>query len=199
MNRRPGSSIPIGILVILVLVGCTVTQQQTAYYNAGTAVAISAANKGDSKTAETEFLVALGRARQRLGEKEVAEALVNLGQFYRLQHRYPEAIPRFKEALPIADRIYGPEDERTAEVLGALAASYLAGNELNDARPLIERLRPIAPKLTGSERESVEILFKARELYLSADSKGCIHATHYLGVLYDKGRGVAVDDKQAAY
>ena len=148
---------------ILVFTGCTVTQQQTAYFYAGTAVAIAAEKKGDTKKAETEFLIAVQRARRHLSEKELAEALYNLGLFYRQQDRQVEAIGAFQEALPIEVRTFGPEDERTGEVLAALAVTYLADDQLNDAKPLIERLRPIVPKYSGFEREAFEKLLRVGE------------------------------------
>jgi TPR repeat protein len=188
------------IVGVFVVTGCTVTQQQTLYFNAGTGVAIAAVKRGDTKKAETEFLIAVQRARRSLGEKELAQALYNLGLFYRQQDLQVEAIQAFREALPIEVRTFGPEDERTGEVLAALAATYLAGDQLNDAKPLIERLRPIVPKYNGSEREAFEMLLKvvepspadaekAKELAVKA-AAGDANAEFQLGVLYELGRGV---------
>lgn len=194
-------------LTTFVLTACTVTQQQSAYYNAGMSVANSAAKSGDIKTAETEYLIAVQRARRSLGQKELAEALYSLGQFYRHQGRTVGAISAFLEALPIEERIFGPEDVRTGEVLAELAATYLAGIELNEAKPLIERLRPIAPKYTGDERKFVEMLFKAVEpnpVDIEAISDltpraaaGDKHAQFELGVFYELGRGVQQDYAKA--
>lgn len=188
---------------ILVFTGCTVTQQQTLYFNAGTGVAIAASKRGDTKKAETEFLIAVQRARRHLSEKELAEALYNLGLFYRQQDRRVEAINAFREALPIESRTFGPQDERTGEVLAALAATYLLGDQLNDARPLIERLRPIVPKYSGSEREAFEMLLKVVEPNPADAEKaknlaaraagGDPDAEFQLGVLCELGRGVPQD------
>lgn len=171
------------------------------------AVAGSAAKKGDIKTAETEYLIAVQRARRSLGDKELAEALYNLGQLYRQQGRTVEAIGAFLEALPLEERLFGPDDVRTGEVLAELSAAYLAGGEYNEARPYVDRLRRIAPKYTGQEREFVEMLFKAYEP--TADDIKAIHdltpkaaagdrsAQFELGVFYEIGRGVPQDYARA--
>jgi tetratricopeptide (TPR) repeat protein len=195
------------IVGVFVVTGCTVTQQQTLYFNAGTGVAIAAVKRGDTKKAETEFLIAVQRARRSLGDREVAEALFNLGLFYRQQDRLVEAIGVFQEALPIEVRTFGPEDERTGEVLAALAATYLAGNQLNDATPIIERLRPIVPKYSGSEREAFEMLLKVVEPNPADAEKaknlaargagGDPDAEFQLGVRYELGRGVPQDWNKA--
>jgi len=163
----------------------------------------AAVRRGDNAAAEGEFLAAIQDGRRAHHDQETAEALYSVGQVYRHEHREGEAVGTLKEALAIEDRIFGPEDTRTGEVLAELAATYITGSEINDAKPYVERLRPIAPKYRGPEREFVDTLFKAVEPDES-DAKladrlakkaaaGDREAEFKLGTCYELGRGVPQD------
>jgi TPR repeat protein len=189
------------------LAGCVAPDSATPAYRQRMNSAQAAVHRNDGATAEVEFLAAAEEGRQSLDDKEVAEALYSVGQLYRYEHRESEAVHALKEALAIEDRIFGTEDTRTGEVLAELAATYVAGAELNDAKPYIDRLRPFASKYGGTERMFIDTLFKAEEASASdlqaidvlsqKAATGDSEAEFKLGTCYELARGVPQDFARA--
>ncbi len=189
------------------MAGCVAPDSATSAYRQHMNAAQAAVRRDDKATAELEFLAAVQAGRQSLDDKEVAEALYSVGQIYRHQHRESEAVRALKEALAIEDRIYGPQDTRTGEVLAELAATYVANAELNDAKPYVDRLRPMAAKYGGTEREFLDILFKALDANASdrqainvlseKAAAGDSEAEFKLGTCYELARGVPQDFARA--
>lgn len=192
---------------MLLLVATGLWAQQRLYFDANLNTARQLEVKGNLVEAEKEYRLAVWRARNHLKEQDVADALYSIGQFYRHAGRGLDAIMELRESLVIQQRLSGETDVRTGRRLAELAAAYLVNRELSEARPLIERLRVIAPKYQGKEKLFVESLLteidkmsKATETFekiSSAVEKGDKHARYELAVCYEDGIGVAQDSKKA--
>jgi non-specific serine/threonine protein kinase/serine/threonine-protein kinase len=99
-------------------------------------------NLAEALDAKSEALYGAGDIPQAIAVREeatgilrakdvpdrLAHALNRLGLFYSYEEKYDLSIARLEEALGIRNRIYGPENARTAETLANLAQSCaLAG------------------------------------------------------------------------
>ncbi len=193
----------LGWLLLTVELGA----QQRMYFDANLNTARQLEAKGNEIEAEKEYRVAVWRARNHLKEQDVADALYSLGQFYRHASRNANAITELLESLAIQQRLSDDTDVRTGRRLAELAAAYIVNRELNNARPLIEKLRPIAPKFRGKEKQFVGGLFeemdkfsKATETFekiAAAAGKGDLHARYEFASCYEDGIGVTQDSKKA--
>lgn len=193
----------LGLLLLTTEVGA----QQRMYFDANLNTARQLEAKGKTVEAEKEYRLAVWRARNHLKEQDAADALYALGQFYRHAGRNAEAITELLVSLEIQQRLSGDTDVRTGRRLAELAAAYIVNRELYEARPLVERLRPIAAKYQGKERLFVENLlkemdkmWKATEMFKeisAAAEKGDRRARRELASCYEDGVGVAQDGKKA--
>lgn len=181
--------------------------QQRAYFDANLATARRLEAKGNNGEAEKEYRLAVWRARNHLQEQDVSDALYSLGQFYRHLGRGSDAIRELQESLAIQQRLSGDTDVRTGRRLAELAAAFLVNRELAEARPLIERLRVIAPRYRGQEKQFADGLIvetdrlsqateRFREISAAA-AKGDRHARQLLASCYEDGLGVAPDSTKA--
>lgn len=193
--------------LVLLVFTTELSAQQRMYFNANLAAARRLEAKGNNVEAEKEYRLAVWRARNHLKEQDVADALYSLGQFYRHATRNSDAIPFLHESLAIQQRLSGAVDVRTGRRLAELAAAYIVNRELNEARPLIERLRSIAPKYSGKEKSFVESLIeemdkisKATEVFKeisTAAETGDKRARYQHATCYEDGIGVAQDSRKA--
>ena len=195
------------LFFLVVIAGCA-TSIQGSYWSANTATAIAAEEDGDFEKAETEYLLALKRAKNHLSAEVVSTSHYNLGVFYRQQQRFPEAEGHLLEALQLEETLSGPTSVRTGKRLAELAATYLMQNNFNEARPYVERLRPLEEKYTGEKRRFVQELLKvyedkpaqyAKELERLRPlvRKGDASAQYQMGIMYEDGRGVPQNYKKA--
>jgi TPR repeat protein len=142
-------------------------------------------------------------ARESQNSKALAVALFSLGHFYRLEHREFDAVSALQLCLSVDEKIFGPDDVGTGEVVAELAATYAGVGALNEARPYLDRLRPMAGKFSGPERDFVDHLLAqdaARESDAAALARltaraaaGDSEAEFELGVASELGRGVPQD------
>jgi len=120
--------------------------------------AASLASQGRVAEAEALYKRSLSVVEQALpGDPLLAGSLNNLGQFYRGQRRYLEAIDLFRRALAIYQPAYGDNHSLTAKVINNLAAVYLASGRYDQAEPLYRRGLGATEKLLGAEHSSVAI------------------------------------------
>lgn len=134
------SYLAIFTVFVVLLAGCASDIQQ-AYWAANTGVAGEEARKGNYEKAETEFKLALQRAKSHLGKEEISDSLYNLGSFYRVQKRLPYAIEYLKASMSLEENLSGPSSERTGRRMAELAATYLMEDNFVDGRPLAKRLQ----------------------------------------------------------
>lgn len=195
------------LVAVSFIAGCATNIQQ-AYWNANTSVASQAEEKGDLRRAETEFLIALNRARSHLGSMEVSSSLFNLGHFYLRHGPVPTAIEYFSESLVVEEKVSGPESNRTARRLAGLADAYWRERNFKEGRPVAQRLSPLASTFSGSDRAYIDQLLEvyrdkpdewARDLarLQPLAEKGDAKAQFELAKFYEEGRGVPQDYKRA--
>lgn len=227
--------------IMLVFTACSHQSIQGVYRDSGTSVALEEEQRGNLQKAETEFKIAVGRAKMHLGDTEIADSQFQLGAFYRRQNRPADAIFHLQKALSMEESLSGPQSEKCGRILAELAAAFLQEENYFEGRPLATRLEPLAIYYTGNAAIFVEkvlaayaidpqkyaqevahyktladsgdpqaqydlanVFFDGPEakqripeilhLYQQAAGQGHVGAQYYLGVMYDKGRGVDNDD-----
>jgi eukaryotic-like serine/threonine-protein kinase len=94
--------------------------------------------------------VAAGRAEDR---DRLAGALEALGGLYRTLHEYDLASPLLKQALGLAEEMYGVDDTRTAGFIGELAGLYHAQGDTKTAEQLHRRQLAIYLDAYGKDNE----------------------------------------------
>ncbi len=149
------------LLVVLVFGGCTAVSIQQTFWAANTSVAYDEEKKENIDRAETEYVNALARARRNNLTDNLSDSLYNLGSFYARQRRTPEAIMYLQESIKQEEAVSGSTSARTGKRIGALAAVYLMDNNINEGRPLAERLDALVPTLSGNEKEAAVEIVKA--------------------------------------
>jgi TPR repeat protein len=195
------------LVVTVVLLGCAGNIQKR-YWEAGNSAAFDAERQGDLSRAEQELLGALARAENQLGTEEVSSSLYNLGSFYRRQGRIPEAIQYFKRSLALEEQLSGPASVKTGRRLAELVIAYNMDSDWPNGKALAERLKPMAPLYSGSERATVDAIIaeyskddSAYENEIAAlaprAQQGDAEAQHDLAAYYEDGRGVAQDCQKA--
>ena len=95
---------------------------------------------------------ALGR-----NHPDVAIALDNLANLYRLQGRYADAEPLLQRSLAIREQALGHDDPDTAGSLLNLAALYLDQSRYADAEPLLQQSLAIWEKAFGRDHPDVAL------------------------------------------
>ncbi len=185
---------------IFLLTSCA-TDTQRAYWAANTGVASSEARKGNYEKAETEYRLALQRAKNHLGQKEVSDSLYNLGSFYRMQERLPYAIEYLKESMLLEESLSGPSSERTGRRMAELAAAYLMEDNFIDGKPLAKRLQALVGNFSGNELDFIKKVLEAYRGDPAKDAsevarltplaeKGDAKAQYQLANMYMDGKGV---------
>ncbi|MEJ1386466.1 MAG: tetratricopeptide/SEL1-like repeat protein [Candidatus Sedimenticola sp. (ex Thyasira tokunagai)] len=144
------------IFILIIISACGHKTIQNVYWDAGTSVAIGEEKKGNIRSAETEFKVALTRAERELDKNRIASSNHNLGAFYRRQNRLSDAIHYLNEALKLEAEVSGPNSERTGRTLAELAAAYLMENNFFEGRPIANRLEALKSYYRGDEAVFVE-------------------------------------------
>lgn len=145
------------ICVFLIpIAACSTSATQEVYWKSGMGVALDDERKGNIQEAETGLRVALGRAERELDDEQVASSLYNLGGFYLRQYRLPEAIYYLGEALPLADKVSGPQSELIAHTLVYLAAAYANEGDYYEGRPYANRLKSMTSYFSGEELAFME-------------------------------------------
>ena len=102
---------------------------------------------------------------------DVATALYNLAELYRIQDRYADAEPLFKRSLAIREKALGADHLKVASVLNNLALVYEAQGRYAEAEPLYNRSLVIKEKALGPDHS---------ELALSLNNLASLY--------YDQGR-----------
>ncbi len=183
----------ITMLFALVLSSCGSANRaiQSTYWDANTATAQS---EGDYKTA-------LWRARNHLGDKEISDSLYNLGRFLRVKDRKPEAIKYLKESIEVEKKISSDSSLRSGRRYAELSMAYLMGENINEARPYVERLKGIP--FSGDEQKVVNKIISEFDKMMSSgeavpdetpqDPKEIFE----LATQYEDGRGVKQDIQEA--
>jgi tetratricopeptide (TPR) repeat protein len=204
---KSGIKVAALLVVIFLFVGCGSTIQKT-YWAANTGVAVEDEKKGDTEQAEKEFKLALQRARNHLGQKEISDSLYNIGSFYRKQERLPYAIKYLKESLALEESLSGPSSERTGRRMAELAAAYLMEDNFVDGVPLAKRLQGLVDNFTGNELVFVNKVLEAYRGDPAKDAgevarltplakKGDSKAQYQLANMYMDGKGVTQDFSKA--
>jgi hypothetical protein len=199
--------IAISPLLILLFAGCASDIQRT-YWAANTGVAIDESRKENYEKAETEYRLALQRAKNHLGQKEISDSLYNLGSFYRKQERLSYAIEYLKESMLLEESLSGPSSERTGRRMAELAAAYLMEDNFVDGRPLAKRLQGLAGNFTGNELAFINKVLEAYRGDPAKDAgevdrltplaaKGDAKAQYELANMYMDGKGVEQDFTKA--
>ncbi len=144
----------------LVFSGCTAVSIQRTFWAANTSVAYDEEKKGNLELAETEYLNAVARARRNNLTEHLSDSLYNLGAFYARQKRTPEAVQYLEESIKEEEAYSGNRSARTGKRIAALAAVYLMNGNINEGRPLAERLDALVPVFTGQEKEAAAEIVK---------------------------------------
>jgi TPR repeat protein len=192
---------------VFLLAGCA-SDIQRAYWAANTGVASGEAKKGDYEKAETEYRLALQRAKNHLGQKEISDSLYNLGSFYRRQEHLSYAIEYLKESMVLEESLSGPSSERTGRRMAELAAAYIMEDNFVDGKPLAKRLQGLADNFTGNELDFVNKVLEAYRGDPVKDAsevsrltplaeKGDAKAQYQLANMYMDGKGVNQDCSKA--
>jgi TPR repeat protein len=191
----------------ILLTGCAGGIQKL-FWDANTSVAFEDEKKGNLTQAEVGYLRALRRARNHLTPEDISNSLYNLGRFYARQKRLPNAIKHLQESIELEEKTSGYSSVRTGKRIVALANVRLMENNINDGLPLVERLKPIASKFTGAEREWINKVLEAykekpeeyaKELnrLIPLVKNGDAVSQYSLGTMYEDGRGVEKNIKKA--
>ena len=122
------------------------------------AQASALAAQGRVAEAEALYKRSLATVEQSLPNDPIlAGSLNNVGQFYRVQRRYPEAADHFTRALAIYSAAYGDNHSLTATVINNLAGTYLADRKFDAAAPLYARGLAATERLLGRDHYAVAI------------------------------------------
>jgi hypothetical protein len=192
---------------IFLLTGCA-SDIQKAYWAANTGMANEEAKKGNYEKAETEYRLALQRAKNHLDQKEISDSLYNLGSFYRMQKRLSYAIEYLKESVSLEESLSGPSSVRTGRRIAELAATYLMEDNFVDGKPLSKRLQGLVGNYSGNELIFVNKLLEAYQGDPAKDAievarliplteKGDSRAQYQLANMYMDGKGVEQDVSKA--
>lgn len=192
---------------IFLFAGCA-SNIQKAYWAANTGVASEEAKKGNYEKAETEYRLALQRAKNHLEQKEISDSLYNLGSFYRTQNRLSYAIEYLKESVLLEENLSGPSSARTGRRIAELAAAYLMEDNFVDGKPLSKRLQGLVGNYSGNELIFVNKLLEAYQGDPAKDAievarliplteKGDAKAQYQLANMYMDGKGVEQDISKA--
>ena len=112
-----------------------------------------------------------GTLREECGGKsptDEATSLNNLAEKYRLQKKYAEAEPLYKQSLEIREEKLGPEHPDVAQSLDNLALLYMSQGKYSEAEPLLKRSLSICEaKLGPSDPVLATVLNNMGTLYYS--------------------------------
>ena len=163
--------------------------------------------KKQSAAAEEAYRSAVLFAREKLSKQAESDALYSLGQFFRREGRFKEAIDRLSDSLAMQEQISGAADVRTGRRLAELGAAFLQDRQVSETRKILERLKPIRSKYRGEEKKFVEMLFSSVEelerqkdefeKIAAAAAAGDVSAKFALASCYEDGVGVAPDSAKA--
>ena len=87
------------------------------------------------------------------------QSLGDLASLYRVQGRYAEAEPLFKQALKIAEKTFASDDLEVSSVLNNLAVLYKYRNRFPQAERLYRRALAIVEKSLGPEHPEVATIY----------------------------------------
>lgn len=87
------------------------------------------------------------------------QSLGDLGTLYRVQGRYDEAEPLFRQGLELAEKAFDPDDLEVSTGLNNLAVLYKYMGRFAEAGPLYQRALSIIEKALGSEHREVATIY----------------------------------------
>ena len=107
--------------------------------------------QGDLAEAESRVAEAIKEAK-KIGtqDRRLAQSLTSLAAIYLRQGKSEEAVPLFKRALEIREKVLGPGHADVGSSLNNLATGYYRLGRYNEAEPLYERSLAIWEKILGS-------------------------------------------------
>jgi tetratricopeptide (TPR) repeat protein len=88
----------------------------------------------------------------------VATSLNNLALLYYAQGKYEEALPLYKRALAIREKVLGPGHPDVALSLNNLALLYYAQGKYEEALPIYKQVASIAEKALGARHPNTKII-----------------------------------------
>ena len=194
---------------IFIFTGCA-SDIQKAYWAANTGMANEEAKKGNYEKAETEYRLALQRAKNHLDQKEISDSLYNLGSFYRMRQRLSLAIEYLKQSMLLEESLSGPSSVRTGRRMAELAAAYFMEDNFVDGKPLAKRLQGLVGNYSGNELIFINKLLDAYQGDPAKDTsevarliplaeKGDAKAQYHLANMYMDGKGVEQDISKAIH
>jgi TPR repeat protein len=185
---------------VALLGGCAGTTQEL-FWQSNLAVAMEEASKGNDAQAETDFHVALSRARRELGAAEVSESLFQLGVFLSERDRDGEALAYLEEALTLEEQVSGPVSQGVARRLAALADVYWDLDRSAEALPLVERVKPMLTLFDAADQANIKQYLQRIRLPSTDEiaalekraAAGDSKARYELAILFETGRGMPQD------
>jgi len=165
-RKRAGMSKTKAIAIAVIILGTSLYIKTSLYpplppweehHQAG----LTAFRKKDFPQAEKHFKLALKEAETFSPEDwRLTMTLGNLAENYRVQGKHAESEPYLKQALEIAEQVYGPDHPSVAAHLNNLASNYRMQGQLVEAEPLYKRTLDIWEISLGPENELVLFALK---------------------------------------
>jgi tetratricopeptide (TPR) repeat protein len=88
-----------------------------------------------------------------------AHALCNAADTFRVQGHYAEAEPLYREALALAEKLFGPDHAEVSVILNNLAVLYKYTGKFDEAEALYQRALAITEKNLGPDHTEVAIIY----------------------------------------
>jgi serine/threonine protein kinase len=108
----------------------------------------------DFKTKEMglRFIIMMATQRSKTPPEVLAEKWGKLGQFYKRQQLYPQALDAFKNAMDLVIVAEGAEGLTAAQRMGDLADIYYLDGQYKQAEPLYRQILAIIEKTLGQHQ-----------------------------------------------
>ena len=95
----------------------------------------------------------------------VASSLTNLGNLYREQGKYADALPLYRRALEIGENAEGPQSFGVAATAANLAKLYAKEGKLDQAESMFNREIQVLEKKSEAEDSLVTALTNFADVY----------------------------------
>lgn len=103
--------------------------------------------QGKYQEAAAECSRVLDRTQENSGERAIA--LLKLGRLQDRLHNLEKAVEYLRESVEISGRVFGENNEKTAEAMSALAISLAAFGEFNEAERLVDEATKVRCQSCG--------------------------------------------------
>ena len=146
--------------------------------------------QGDLEAAAATGARAVALARREVTEKpgDLAFTLNNLALIHQKAGDHRHAEPLFREALPLWEKAYGPEDDNVASSLGNLGGCCLALKKTREAEAFLRRSLEVRGKVHhGDSPEMLPCLNQLAILYQFSGRMGlCIQELQHAVAVCDR-------------